>query len=290
MSRMGKARRPSRLDVLCFAVALAVWSCDLFSVSMAGADPVPSFHEGFESGHPLARGLRYDVANPSRVEIVRRPVRKGKYALKLTVLPGDKAGGGKNRAEAKILREDGEGAEVWYGWSFMIPKDFKEHPKRAKAFNMIGQWINLPDRSKGETFRTMPKLGPSIAVRYGTDKGRPGIGILYGIKGKNKRAIAGVHIEKGSWVDLVFHIRWAQDASGFVEIWVDGKPLMPFDGRAHRVFGPNMVNALPNIFKLGLYRGKRWAANTTNSIFIDEIRIGNSFNQVFSERSTAQGK
>lgn len=76
-------------------------------------------------------------------------------------------------------------------------------------------------------------------------------------------------VRRGAWLDLVFHVRWSTGKDGFVEAWLDGRPFT-----AGKMYGPTLYSPVPNYLRLGLYRGKGFT--TTNSVYYDEVRIGDS--------------
>lgn len=235
----------------------------------APGERITTFHESFDR-MPISTSFRYELADASRIEIVEKPARRGAGALRVRVQPEDRVAA-KNRAELKLFPNDPEQSEGWYGWSFLVPDDYAEAP-REDMFQILGQWHDQPPA--GKKWKDYASHPPVLAVRYGTRDGRRGIEITYGLAGGNKGVIARTPIEKGKWIDLVFHVRWSQKSDGFVEVFKDGAPLTPGGKDGHKVFGANMYNASPNYLKLGLYRQDGF--ETTNSVLYDELRLGPS--------------
>src|SRR3989344_4716132 len=137
--------------------------------------------EGFEAGNIQAlmgNGISFAAVGPEAVEIVSSPVRSGKYALEPTVKPEDIASK-KNRAELKyeIPKEIEMSNEMWYSWSFMIPKEFIELPPDSEAFNMVAQWLDTSVSLDADS-----TAGPPINIRYGTNEDQSGISLIYGLK------------------------------------------------------------------------------------------------------------
>jgi hypothetical protein len=226
-----------------------------------------SFTESFDG--PLSDQWRLGgLQDASRMELVSDPCRAGKSAVKITVKPGDQRQN-KNRAEITIRNEDGLETEGWYAWSFMIPKDFKD-TVGAGVRQTMGQFHDM--KSDGVSWDDFEGKGPPLSIRYGSDGKACGISIWYGISGVNRKEVARVHFEKGEWVDLMFHIKWALDDSAFVAAYVDGKPVTPNNGQDHKVYGRNMFHEYPVYLRLGIYRSEGF--KTTNSVYYDELRIG----------------
>lgn len=236
------------------------------------------FVEDFEDNKADFQG--YEGGKERSYEIVTDIVRNGKYAFKITVHPDDitQVSGKprKNRAEAKYDNLDEEGSEIYYGWSFLVPEDNQFKPEGGSGFNIIAQWHDKPNRDKGESREQTAGKNPPIAVYMGTLNNQPGIRINYGLRDINADAIGDSPIELGKWNDIVFHIKWSQNEDGFVEVFHNGKSIT---GKVH---GPNMHNSVPHYWKTGFYRGVAGEDSTltTNSIYIDEIRIGHSYEAV----------
>ncbi len=255
--------------LLCFALTVAM-ACG--AQSDQSARPAASFTGDFETGD-ISQWEGSEAARADSIQIVTDPVRRGRYAAKFTVRAGERVSNG-NRAE--IFRDHGDkaGREVWYAWSFLVPRDFVDVEWAPKLWQCIGQWHDQPDKTKGETWANFPGRSPSIAVYYTSKGGASAIEVWYGTygKGEAQKIVARAPIVKGQWHDLRFHIRWSQGSDGFLEPFLDGRPLIASEkGRAS---GPNMWNGASHYLKIGLYRSDR--ITPTNSVYFDEVRIGPS--------------
>lgn len=217
-----------------------------------------------------------ETARPDSAQIVTSPVRKGHYAVKFTLRPDDIAAK-KNRAELtikdKFIENFPPSSEAWYSWSFLVPEDYTDAP--SDKFQIMGQWHHRPP--PGETFEYFERVygrggGPPISINYGKKGNQTGIALTYGATSPlvSGRTVAIHQIEKGQWIDLVFHIRWSTGNDGFIEAWFNGEPWTQ-----GKVYGPNMYNEVPNFLKIGLYR--EFGIETTNSVYFDEVKIGESF-------------
>lgn len=259
----------TRLIVALFAFALPT--------SSVAAPSVAAFNGDFERGD--FSGWGREAARADAIQIVTAPVRAGRYAAKFTVRAGERINNG-NRAEITHDNGDQAGREVWYAWSFLVPRDFLDVEWKPGLWQCLGQWHDQPDAARGETWATFPGRSPSLAVYYTAKKGVPALEIWSGTYGKNERQkiVATAPIRKGEWLDLMFHIRWSQREDGFVEASLNGKPLIAPDRADHRAYGPNMWNAASHYLKIGLYRSSDIL--TTNSVYFDEIKIGASRAQV----------
>ena len=241
------------------------------SAGRAQRAEVGRFTGDFERGD-LSNWSR-ESARADSIQVVTDPVRSGRYAAKFTVRAGESVNNG-NRAE--LVHDNGDRAEseVWYRWSFLIPRDFGDVEWQPKLWQCLGQWHDQPDVTRGETWADFPAHSPSIAVYYTSKNGAPAIEIWSGTYAKNEaqKVVATAPIVKGEWQELTFHIRWSQKGDGFVEPFLNGAPLIAPAANEHRAQGANMWNAASHYLKIGLYRNSEITA--TNSVYFDEVRIG----------------
>lgn len=262
------ARPPMLVFVTHAACYIAIGLAILpVSAAMAGT---PLLVGDFESCNLQAEAQIWhgaEAADPDRLAIVRRPVRQGLCALRMELRPNDRAGGGRNRIELKYDPGYPEGSDVFVAWSFLIPKSYPDTPRNQSM--IMGQWkAEVP----GE------KHGPVLAVKFGKRGEISGIRIRYGVKGKGKKSIADVPIALGKWHDLALHLRWSRQNDGFIEARFDAQPITPGP-----IFGANMSAPVPHRFKLGQYAGKG-KVRAPSFIIIDEVRIGDSWQDVSPER------
>ncbi|HSN89247.1 MAG TPA: polysaccharide lyase [Thermoanaerobaculia bacterium] len=232
------------------------------------------FNGDFETGG--LDGWAWDIARRDSAEVVTEPVRKGRYAVRITLAPGDRAAS-KERAELKIAdktleRAHGhQGHDIWYGWSLFIPNEYADPP--AGHWQILGQWHHRPIQyAQGERPRLIGP--PPLAVYLASHQGRDHL-LLIGQKSPKAppRRLGMRPVSRGNWIDLVFHIRCSTGSNGFVEAWLDGRPFT--EGK---MAGPTLYSPDSNYLRLGLYRPK--GVQTTNHVFYDEVRIGESYRAV----------
>jgi hypothetical protein len=272
------ARAAEGSAAVSFKARLIVLLLLFLLIPPASTDParaVSSFVGDFERGDVSGWDTRQG-AQPDSIAVVRDPVRCGDYACRFTVRPGERVSNG-NRAELTHDNRDAPGSEGWYAWSFLVPSDFEDTEWKPKIWQCLGQWHDQPDTDKGETWKTFPGHSPSIAVYYLSKNGEPSIEVWYGPT-EPQRIVARAPIRKGEWMDMTFHIGWSQDERGFMEAWLNNAPITPQNGDGHKVTGANMWNSQPHFLKIGLYRTDR--ITTTNSVYFDEVRIGNTRDEV----------
>jgi len=254
------------------AVALlVVFASVLFALQDAGPRRGVWFCGDFETGG-LA-GWIGDISPNHPAEVVAWPVRKGRYAVRITLAPGDIAAS-KERAELKVGDKDIElihgqqGRELWYGWSLFLPLDYAHPP--GDQFQILSQWHHRPvveNPGKRSPVTGPPPLALYLVPHQGQD-----LLILIGQSSRQAppRHLGARPIRRGTWNDLVFHLKSSTGSDGFVEAWLNDRPFT-----AGRIYGPTRYNAVSNYLRLGLYRGK--GVPTTNHVYYDEVRLGDSY-------------
>jgi hypothetical protein len=258
--------------VLAFLATVAVTV--LGPKALTAPRPGVWFSGDFETGS--LQGWDWDLARRESAVVVAQPVRKGRYAVRITLSPGDRAAS-KERAELKVGNKDLErtrgrqGGEIWYGWSFFLPVDYANPP--GDQFQILGQWHHRPvARRPGERPRMIG--APPLMVHLVSIRGRDVLMLIGQASPKAPpRTLGARPIRRGAWTDLVFHIKWSTGKDGFVEAWLNSQPYT--QGKQH---GPTLYSPLNNYLRLGLYRGKGF--RTTNSVYFDEVRLGSSYEAV----------
>jgi hypothetical protein len=260
------------------AALLALAVCASTSVPAGIAAPRPGgvwFRGDFETGR--LDGWIWDRPRPGSIQVVTQPVRKGRHAVRVTLAPGDIAAS-KERVELKVGDREierlhgGPGGEMWYGWSVLIPADYADPP--GDQFQILAQWHHRRSEGANPGGRFHVTGPPPLTLHLDAYENRHVLSLIGRAAPQEPRHTLGARpIRKGAWIDLVFHIRWSTGGDGFVEAWLDGQPLTP-----GKVYGPTLYSAVSNYLRLGLYRGK--GVSTTNHVFFDEVRIGDSYQAV----------
>jgi hypothetical protein len=172
------------------------------------------------------------------MQVVASPARQGKNALRVEVRQGDNPiNGSGNRNE--LVRYDGssEGKEFYYGWSTLFPSDYPMTP----YWQVFMQWHH--PRNDG---------APPVRFVLGCSAGDCGSPMpdtmFFIVDGKNVWTMD--HVTRGAWHDFLLHIKWSANSSvGFVELWYDGKLVVP-----KRNIRTLFLSSDTNYLKMGLYR------------------------------------
>lgn len=237
--------------------------------------PFEHFAGDFETGN--LKGFYFLVPDTAiNTRIVSNPVRKGGFALKNTLRPDDNIYNG-YRSELAIYNCAKYRSEVFYGFSFMIDSNYSN-----QEFNIICQWQDLPNFAQGESWDPTPVLhgsSPPLALAY--VNGTLQLKMNDNPNSNSATFLVGnpQQINKGKWYDIVSHIYWNDDNTAFIEFWMNGNFITPYNGTGNKYYKRNLFNRAGNYFKFGQYRGKNKTTNT-NTVYFDEVRIGSSYNEV----------
>jgi hypothetical protein len=151
-----------------------------------------------------------------------------------------------------------------------------------QEFNLICQWQDLPYYEQGENWEPDPNLrgsSPPLALVY--VNGTVELKMNENPSSNNQTFLVGnaQPINKGQWYDVISHIYWSDDNLAFMEVWLNGNFITPFNGKDNKYYKRNLYNRAGNYFKFGQYRGKDKTAKI-NIIYFDEVKIGSSFSEV----------
>ena len=210
------------------------------------------------------------VPNDTNATIIRNPVRKGNYAVRFFLRPEDRLNHG-NRTELSVHNCAKYKSEVYYGWSFMIDTSYTD-----THYCLFSQWQNLPNFEQGENWDNTFPSPPPLALVY--INGEIRINRNEKVVNENVQTIASHAVSKGTWYDIVFHVYWSDDETGFVEAWLDGAPMI--SSGDHKFYGSNLYSRAGNYFKFGLYRGSDTDEYNPLIAYGDELKIGSSYEEV----------
>lgn len=247
-----------------------------------GKVPIPDknqtvlhFADNFESGNLGNFELLVKDTN-SNTLFVNNPVKEGNYSLKTVLQANDFVAHG-YRTELCVYECAKYKTEVFYGFSFMIDTAYKED-----SYNVICQWQDLPDYQMGESWNPMPRLhgsSPPLHIVYLDNH----IQVKMNTNPRSNHFNFGVgdiqEIQKGVWNDVVMHVYWSDKDDGFVECWLNGNLITPYNGTDYKFYKRNLFNRAGNYFKFGQYRGAVKPLYT-NAVYFDAVKIGTSYAEV----------
>jgi hypothetical protein len=211
---------------------------------------------------------------------VTDPRRQGSYAGRFVVEPGSTPVPGGERAELSTDQDliDGEeGDEAWYGWSTRFPPDLNPLVGLDQK-NIFTQFHAGPD---GDPRVCTPPITFSVKtdgradpyIQFTARGGAYVTGNEADCRRESDRRWEIATAETDVWHDFVLHVGWSSDpAKGFVEVWLDGEPVIPRTQTATLFPQDGYV-----YLKQGFYRDE---SPRTSVIYHDGMTVGSSYDAV----------
>lgn len=254
--------------LLCLTLAVSCGS--------APASP-PGFVGDFETGNfdqwPICQNPAIGSADCTSyrdidhsMQVEESVVRQGRFAARFELRPGDQAPqpccGHRAEVSGEAQTAADEGDDRWYQWSTMFGGDFPAND----GWSVVSQWHANRDGS------------PPVAISAGptnVSSGRWGLVLsTWNSPGNPGPTFTpwSAPVVRGVWNDVKLHIKWsASDASGFVELWLNGAPQTfsaePCSGQTRCMVRTLMPGGGGIYFKQGYYRDPAIAA--TGSVYHD---------------------
>ncbi len=229
---------------------------------MSSEQTNPGPNEQLMSQWKLSRILPEDLSITDELEA-------GKPVLKITLKPGDMAerdADGNITSERAEITENGEpvppGTDIWYGFSFCIPKDFKIDDNRL----VIAQWKQPSSGSQnpGSPFLSYRYQGGKIIAQIVIDES------VGGLEEESRRVkFKSSGLERGVWHRIVTNYQLDENNMGHCEFVVDGEVIGKYVGK----MGYQHLPKEGTYFKMGLYRDPQ---EYSQSIYFDKFSRGTS--------------
>lgn len=163
------------------------------------------------------------------------------------------------------------GGEYWYGLRTMMGNDWKE---TDKADTIITQWHAKPDAGNPPV-ALQTKLGSDGKQHYNLIiRSNPDADGTSGFKYIKQIDLGTIDADVGKWVDWVWHIKWAPDGTGYLQLYKDGKLAVDFKG------GNCYVDDAGPYMKIGLYKYD-WKGGTdtgadSRTLYVDDVRVADA--------------
>ena len=220
----------------------------------------------FDTAYAVGR----EFCCPHSIEIVSKAPVFGKPAIKFTLNDTDAIVASGTRAEIVFRPESKVKVERWYRFDLFIPERYENDPLEE----IIAQWHEMPDFSRGENWRS-----PPISLMQKDDKWF--LFLRWSADTVNTNATASAkrielgNMEKEKWIQWIFHLKFSWEQDGLVEIWKNQEKILTYNG-------PNNYNDLVgNYFKLGIYKPqwtrRQWIQTASvhqKVLYYSNIRIG----------------
>lgn len=223
--------------------------------------PAPQLRDDFEGDAPAAFWLPGDHGSgryaTGAVEMTDEHARRGRRSARITLREGDvrqtgDSGQLNERAELDSGAHALLGQDVWCAFSFRLADDFPIVDTRL----VLSQW-----KQSGLSG------SPVVAQRYSGGRHRLTIRDLDS-EGNWRDVVDLPEPVRGRWHDMLFRVRFAADASGLVEVWMDGAPVASVAGPTASPRGEARF-----YHKLGLYRDRM---AEPMSVHVDAYALGPS--------------
>jgi hypothetical protein len=202
----------------------------------------------------------YNIHNVGRstARIVTRPVAQGRFASAFQVFPTTGTNGNDRAEIVASQAESGgyPGQTWWYGWWTYFPGPSQDWWHRG------GDWNDITQFSSTDNVPSQMAIGIDAA-----DYRSPAI-YAEGMPFARKRILTGLRYDH--WFHFLVHARWSTGSNGYVEMWLDGRKVVP------RVHGATLRDqhspassdlTSPGMYlSQGIYRG---AYRSTNTVIHD---------------------
>jgi hypothetical protein len=240
------------------AIAVVMLTC--ISCFAGSAEAAVSWRGDFETGSFSQWSLGVQaLQGPATVESTR--ARDGRYSARFEVRPNPNPDAPQGeRSEALTQTGERPGDESWWAWSTYFGDDFR--PTEGTFWNIFTDWHNTAPSGQANVHFEVNTLTSPWTIQMRTFGGQ---------QDQNQRIFVLSDFKRNTWVDFVFHVRWAPDNTGFVEAWVDGRPVLPLTNT------PTIYEGQGVYLKQGLYRAR---SSVTSVVYHDGMRRGASFADV----------
>ncbi len=234
------------------------------------------FYDGFEEDVPFGDLLSsWKQVNVESATVVSVPVRSGNNAIKITLNYDDEW----NNPSSELRLRSPEavhhfeyGSTYWYGFSIYLPLDYEVDSDG----DTLNQFLSV--QNADEPYRA---ANPVISFR---SKGENwGIWVRGDSREDWKKPDYEVtesfdlglwQEDVGEWVDWVYHIKWAYNDDGFLQVWKNGEMVVDYQGATTLIGFDQNVR-----WKIGIYKPS-WRSGVSDVngrvIYYDEIRLDNN--------------
>jgi MYXO-CTERM domain-containing protein len=195
---------------------------------------------------------REQSVRAEQIQVVQDPVNEGRYAARFEVKYGDVMSGYSDErallTPPSTLWED-EGSERWYRWQVLWPEDYTgDYPKwdelGTPSSRSPGGWVVEWHHDGNGAVET-----GSAPLYFGANNTNIKMCLVDQATSTCREDVNLAPLQRGHWHDFVMHAKWSSDASvGFLEIWIDGKNVLP------KHMAANKYPGMRNYMEAGLYR------------------------------------
>ncbi|MCB9484100.1 MAG: heparin lyase I family protein [Dehalococcoidia bacterium] len=194
--------------------------------------PAPAGAPGMVSGAALIRHLTFEdgeaamtseQAPPGGIGRTKETARAGSSAGYALLKPGDErsfAGG--YRAEWHGDDHAGKGTERWHGISYFFPSDYNQGSNSATWNDRL-------------IFQFADQGSPMFSLHLDVDREQLWVRRKLPNRDSNGNpqfeTLGRWDFKPGQWYDVVFHVKWTTDNSGFFDVYFNGERKVAYQGR-----------------------------------------------------------
>ncbi len=199
--------------------------------------------------------------------------RRGSYSMQSDMNNQDR------RAEVVSNHRGTVGGEHWYGWSIYIPSNAGDTSQ-----DIISQFH---DWHSSQPSWAKDGVAPTCIVAK-TD-GHLQMDLKYQKVGLDETEHDYFDLgayTPNAWHDIVMHVQWTHEATGFMKIWLNGVLQMDYTGPTYLDYG----SGNGPYFKMGNYKGiYNWLGSSPRTYYMDEYRMGDEHSS-YDEVDPARGE
>ncbi|WP_269539033.1 DUF7594 domain-containing protein [Cerasicoccus fimbriatus] len=215
----------------------------------------------FETGDLSQVGSTETEGASASVSASSAQARQGTYSMRSYMQNQDK------RAEIVSSRRGTVGGEHWYGWSIYLPANAGDTTQ-----DIISQFH---DWHSSQPSWAKDGVAPTCIVAK--TNGHLQMDLKFQKIGLNETEHDYFDLgafTPNAWNDIVIHVKWTHETTGFMKIWVNGVLQMDYTGPTYLDYGPGNGP----YFKMGNYKGVyHWSGDSPRTYYMDEYRMGDAY-------------
>jgi hypothetical protein len=271
---------PMKLKTLLLTPSILLSTFVLIIMNQSFAAYLSYSPEGKPGFHSFERKMDATGSYGYKIVEAPHPVRAGKFSERFEVRHGDcgisvtfsDCATDRERLElASKVIYDSVGDEVWYGWSFFVPKEIKSI---LPAWTTLGQLFSVNNATA--LIETFWREGPNTIDDICCKEPQFEFVVKPGTEERQAVTLFLDEEMKGKWQDILLYVKWSDKEDGLVKVWVNGDLKASIEGPQAHFSSDDRIR-----FNYGIYRQRlSWYKYDdkdivpTQVVYFDEIRRG----------------
>jgi hypothetical protein len=251
------------------------WSLWLFSVVFAAAAP-EYVVDDFEADAVRSGLWSPSGGQPGRAGVTDAiPAFSGRRSLRVTVFPGDNRMIGRQsnpteRYELTLRRPQVQlGREVWYAFALRVPADFPTAATRTIIHQFKENVRPVPPGMPAEV-KHCEKASPAFALYLEAGRRLVALTTSSTACDHTRHVLAERPLAPDRWYEIMVHTRPAHEASGFLDLYLDGELIGQYRGvMGYVCHGLGHIDTQP---RFGIYRDAHPQVGPA-TLYYDAIRF-----------------